>query len=97
MEQTLTRLTDWATRHSTWPPALTMSLLSLSFSGDYLSNIGEAVHLFCFRAGTALTTLDNNGRTPLQLAQSKLKLLQRNQSDSDGMSRVRKLFAEKIT
>ena len=52
--------------------------------------------MFSFRAGTALTTLDNNGRTPLQLAQSKLKLLQRNQSDSDGMSRVRKLFEDKI-
>ena len=52
--------------------------------------------MFSFRAGTALTTLDNNGRTPLQLAQSKLKLLQRNQSDSDGMSRVRKLFEENI-
>ena len=41
-----------------------------------------------FRAGTAVTTLDNNGRTPLQLAQSKLKLLQRNSPNSDGMSRV---------
>ena len=40
------------------------------------------------RAGTTLTTLDNNGRTPLQLAQSKLKLLQRNSAQSDGMSRV---------
>ena len=41
------------------------------------------------RAGTDLTTLDNNGRTPLQLAQSKLKILQRNGSQSGEMSRVR--------
>ena len=45
-----------------------------------------------FRAGTALTTLDNHGRTPLQLAQSKLKLLQRSSSQSDGMSRVSEHF-----
>ena len=50
---------------------------------------------FIFRAGTAVTTLDNNGRTPLQLAKSKLKLLQRNSPQSDGMSRVSK-EAEKI-
>ena len=37
-----------------------------------------------------MTTLDNNGRTPLQLAKSKLKLLQRNSPQSDGMSRVSK-------
>ena len=30
------------------------------------------------RAGTNVATLDNNGRTPMQLAQSKLKLLQKN-------------------
>ena len=30
------------------------------------------------RAGTDVETLDNNGRTPMQLAQSKLKLLQTN-------------------
>jgi len=41
------------------------------------------------RAGTDLTTLDNNGRTPLQLAQSKLKILQRNGSQSGEMSRVK--------
>ena len=50
---------------------------------------------FIFRAGTAVTTLDNNGRTPLQLAKSKLKLLQRNSPQSDGMSRVSQ-EAEKI-
>ena len=27
------------------------------------------MRVFLFRAGTDLTTLDNNGRTPLQLAQ----------------------------
>ena len=41
------------------------------------------------RAGTSLNTLDNHGRTPLQLAQSKLKLLQKSSSQTDGMSRVR--------
>ena len=40
------------------------------------------------RAGTALTTTDNNGRTPLQLAQSKLKILQRHNIQTDGMTRV---------
>ena len=35
------------------------------------------------RAGTNVATLDNNGRTPMQLAQSKLKLLQRH-SNSGG-------------
>ena len=49
---------------------------------------------YLFRAGTALTTLDNNGRTPLQLAQSKLKILQRNSSQTDGMSRVSKIFSK---
>merc|ERR1719412_1742800 len=34
------------------------------------------------RAGTDVTTLDNSGRTPMQLAQSKLKLLQKNSSKS---------------
>jgi len=34
------------------------------------------------RAGTDVTTLDNSGRTPIQLAQSKLKLLQKNSSKS---------------
>eukprot|EP00090_Calanus_glacialis_P022587 TRINITY_DN34861_c0_g1_i1.p1 TRINITY_DN34861_c0_g1~~TRINITY_DN34861_c0_g1_i1.p1 ORF type:complete len:406 (+),score=162.70 TRINITY_DN34861_c0_g1_i1:152-1369(+) len=41
------------------------------------------------KAGTDLTTLDNNGRTPLQLAQTKLKILQRNSSQSGEMSRVK--------
>ena len=40
------------------------------------------------RAGTGLTTPDNNGRTPLQLAQSKLKILQRHNSQTDGITRV---------
>ena len=39
------------------------------------------------KAGTDLTELDNNGRTPMQLAQSKLKLLQR----SGGSGRARRL------
>ena len=51
-------------------------------------NVTTIEMLLFFRAGTTLTTLDNNGRTPLQLAQSKLKLLQRNSAQSDGMSRV---------
>merc|ERR1719219_910611 len=34
------------------------------------------------RGGTDVTTLDNSGRTPMQLAQSKLKLLQKNSSKS---------------
>ena len=29
------------------------------------------------RAGTDVSQIDNNGRTPMQLAQSKLKMLQR--------------------
>ena len=43
------------------------------------------------RAGTDLTSLDNNGRTPLQLAQAKLKILQRKQGGEGGedMARVR--------
>ena len=44
------------------------------------------------KAGTDLTTLDNNGRTPLQLAQTKLKILQRNSSQSGEMSRVRMML-----
>ena len=44
------------------------------------------------KAGTDLTTLDNNGRTPLQLAQTKLKILQRNTSQSGEMSRVRMII-----
>lgn len=44
------------------------------------------------RAGTDVTTLDNSGRTPIQLAQSKLKLLQRNSSKSaEEMTQVRLL------
>jgi hypothetical protein len=41
------------------------------------------------RAGTNVATLDNNGRTPMQLAQSKLKLLQKH-SNAGGaeMSKV---------
>merc|ERR1719219_2771531 len=34
------------------------------------------------RGGTDVTTLDNSGRTPMQLAQSKLKLLQKNSTKS---------------
>ena len=34
------------------------------------------------RGGTDVTTIDNSGRTPMQLAQSKLKLLQKNSSKS---------------
>ena len=34
------------------------------------------------RFGTDVTTLDNSGRTPMQLAQSKLKLLQKNSTKS---------------
>ena len=44
------------------------------------------------KAGTDLTTLDNNGRTPLQLAQTKLKILQRSTSQSGEMSRVRMII-----
>ena len=41
------------------------------------------------RAGTNVTTLDNNGRTPMQLAQSKLKLLQKySNGGSSEMSKV---------
>ena len=32
-------------------------------------NMMKTMRVFLFRAGTDLTTLDNNGRTPLQLAQ----------------------------
>lgn len=35
------------------------------------------------RAGTDVSTLDNNGRNPLQLAQSKLRILANWKSDSD--------------
>ncbi len=42
------------------------------------------------RGGTDVTTLDNSGRTPMQLAQSKLKLLQKNSTKSvEEMTRVR--------
>ena len=34
------------------------------------------------RGGTDVTTIDNSGRTPMQLAQSKLKLLQKNSTKS---------------
>ena len=44
------------------------------------------------RTGTTLTTTDNNGRTPLQLAQSKLKILQRHNIQTDGMTRVGPFF-----
>jgi hypothetical protein len=48
---------------------------------------------FCFahRAGTDITTSDNNGRTPLQLAQAKLKLLQKSSSNTTEMSQVQYL------
>merc|ERR1711997_1175999 len=42
-----------------------------------MGNHIEVVTLL-LRAGTDVAELDNNGRTPVQLAQSKLKLLQRN-------------------
>lgn len=42
------------------------------------------------RGGTDVTTLDNSGRTPMQLAQSKLKLLQKNSSKSmEEMNKVK--------
>merc|ERR1719219_1351252 len=44
------------------------------------------------RGGTDVTTLDNSGRTPMQLAQSKLKLLQKNSSKS--VSEMTKVKAE---
>lgn len=44
------------------------------------------------RGGTDVTTLDNSGRTPMQLAQSKLKLLQKNSSKS--VSEMNKVKAE---
>ena len=63
-------------------------------------NIGKKIILKnVLRAGTSLNTLDNHGRTPLQLAQSKLKLLQKSSSQTDGMSRVSYLtifFIDKI-
>ena len=34
----------------------------------------KMMRVFLFRAGTDLTTLDNNGRTPLQLAQVGVSL-----------------------
>ena len=40
------------------------------------------------RAGTDLTTLDNNGRTPLQLAQAKLKIIQRRGAKTEHMEQV---------
>ena len=44
--------------------------------------------LFTLRAGTDITTIDNNGRTPLQLAQAKLKLLQKSSSHNSEMTQV---------
>jgi len=55
--------------------------------------VSESLHVpvvtLLLRAGTALTTTDNNGRTPLQLAQSKLKILQRHNVQTDGITRVK--------
>lgn len=43
------------------------------------------------RAGTDVSTLDNNGRNPLQLAQSKLKLImQCAKSENEDALRVKK-------
>ena len=72
--------TSLATPPSTWPPAPTMFLSSPSCSGGASRRISHIIIIimmrrrrcwksFLFRAGTDLTTLDNNGRTPLQLAQ----------------------------
>ncbi len=41
------------------------------------------------RAGTDVSTLDNNGRNPLQLAQSKLKLLANWKSESDDALKIK--------
>ena len=47
------------------------------------------------RGGTDVTTIDNSGRTPMQLAQSKLKLLQKNSTKSiSEMNTVKKIFRQ---
>ena len=47
------------------------------------------------RAGTDVTTLDNSGRTPIHLAQSKLRILQQHSSKNvTEMTKV-SLFSQK--
>ena len=49
------------------------------FVYNFLSFFAEVVTLL-LRAGTDVTTLDNSGRTPIHLAQSKLRILQQHSS-----------------
>ena len=54
-------------------------LLTNFFLSFFVLFFAEVVTLL-LRAGTDVTTLDNSGRTPIHLAQSKLRILQQHSS-----------------
>ena len=66
-------------------------ILSIAACTNHL----EVVTLL-LKAGTNVSELDNNGRTPMQLAQSKLKLLQKTQKGASEMSAVKTEVAQVI-